>query len=292
MRTINLLIILFCFIFDVKSQIKLGQYRWLITYNMQQCDIAGTPTTPLTSILSVKGQIFEIVAFTPAATGIISDQTTTHAIIKILDYKNRDDPSSKFYIYNYNGGYLSYFALNSAAKNAKSYANNQKYFLIPISIFTTSGVEQHELIASNFEVGILNFPAKFRFNKKNTDFSGPFNLGATIDLTLRHFSSKKSKTAFVFGIGISNNNLDTASVRRNQSILSSANNFSTFTICYGVMKKFGRLQIGLFSGNDWINNLNQITFGWKYQGKFWASLAFGYSIFTPTERPSNNIPSN
>jgi hypothetical protein len=61
---------------------------------------------------------------------------------------------------------------------------------------------------------------------------------------------------------------------------ANTNNISALTLSFGIMAQYHKVQIVLLLGWDRISNLNNTTYGWKYQGRPWISIGLGYSIFT------------
>lgn len=280
-----LLIFSALFIICAKNQTVLGQseksyvglYSWnevvfLHPYNHESKD----------SITSIIGQKFRVLK--------IKDGS---AIIQILNYK---DSTSNFFNYNFGGKPAEFKALPPEKRESKSYSSNQRYFIIDTN-YIDSYATKDVLIRSSISIGAINFPFKYRPQKKYQDFSGSFNFGVALGVNFEHKSWRRYTHSILTSYSISNVVLDSISITSNYSKLSSTNNFTAFSFAVGYLIQHEKIQAGVFIGCDRINRINQQQFGWKYQGKPWLSVAFGIAIFSPqnekktdneTEQPKNH----
>lgn len=253
------------------DQVKLGGYFWSESVPMVESSLDGT--TRGNMVLSIKGQKFKIV-------NIINDGV----ILRVLDYPSG---SPNFQLYNFKGPIGVYNALSAQAKTSRNYGANQQFFFVEFDKVVLYAITD-EKIRGSLAVGVINFPFKLRLQQGEEDFSGAFNFGAGIGYTLPHRSYSKYQYSFISGYSISSVNLDNSSTRRNQAQLESSNNFTAFSFSIGFLIQYEKAQAGIFVGWDQINRINQEQFGWKYQGKTWLSVGFGYSIFSNEKKSGSS----
>lgn len=225
------------------------------------------------------------------------DQSTgdTDVIIKYLYYlKDKrpfiHTPSNDSYIsnnvfffrYNYAGTDAMFDSLKKEQIIGRDFNGQQRYFEVNIKIFRAHAVKAPKKLITKggFGFGVVNYPFKWRGQKGAKDFSGSFNVGAAVAYTYKHDSLSKWRFVHVLGFGISSISLDKSSVDRGGDTLSATNSFSALTLSYGFMVQYDKVQIGVFMGVDQISRLNNMTYGWKYQGNPWFSVGLGYSIFS------------
>ncbi len=266
----NLLTLLFLLIFFNKafSEIidppKLGFYFWNTTVEMEEINFATENS--IRKAYSELNQKFKIIK-------ILNDND---ALIQILNY-NSDH--RLFQEYNFNGTIAACEALSNTERKANNHFTKQKYFKVKIALIDEYATK-YNYVSPSLAFGVLNFPFKFRNTEGNTDFSGAFNFGTAIGYKFPHKSSDKFTWSILTGYSISNVVLDSVSTSKNQDDLTSTNNFTAFSFSIGLMLEYEKIQAGLFLGWDYLNRINQDQYDWKYQGKPWISVGFGYSIFS------------
>ena len=233
--------------------------------------------------------------------------TDTNVTIKYLYYmkdKQRDKPSASsaitnyiyFLRYNFSGSLDDFNKLNQQQKVSRTFGTDQKYFIVRMSVFRSHAkkVVAKTITKGALGFGILNYPFKLRIQPHLTDFTGSFNIGAAVSFTYKHDSVSKWTFSHVLGIGISSITLDKAAVNTDTAGVASTNSLAALTLSYGLMVQYDKIQLGLFIGWDRISNLNNNTYGWKYQGNPWISIGLGYSIFststTTQEKKSDTQP--
>lgn len=267
-----------------------GEYIWNEVVLMAPSQLDGTAVignSPL-PVLSKVGQKFRVVNNT-----VIGSDTV--AIIYILDYTVSDlsqrltsrksttdkkySATSSFYKYNFSGDPATFNALPAEEVNSKNYKELQKYFKIPLKVLKKYA-KRNTRIGASLAIGVINFPFKLRLQNNFNDFSGSFNLGAGIGLSIAHRNWRRFEYSIISGYSISNINLEANAVRRNQENLASTNNFTAFSFSLGILGQNDKAQVGLFIGIDQLSNINQKEYGWRYQGKPWFSIGFGYAIFS------------
>lgn len=244
----------------------IGRYYWQSSIKMIECDINGVPvaTDASEQKTSLVGQKFEVI-------DTVNKDT---ALLRILNYKD----SARFKEFNANIS-TNVSDLKRQEQLNQFHGSKQKYFSVPVTKINDYATP-YTRNRTSMSVGVLYFPFKYRPQKESADFSGSFNFGAALGITLGNYSYNKWSISFLTGYSISNIKLDSASVGRNSDMLTVTNDLSAFSFSFGPMVQYDRVQAGVFVGMDRISRLNHLTYGWVYQGKPWVSVGFGYSIFT------------
>jgi len=266
------------------SSDKNGLFEWNNTVLMKECDQDGSPSGTSTTLSLAKQKFYVITS------------NDSVAVIKILDYtEERDEKDSiystlheksgkhlvedNFFLYNFSGEPSDYANLSESKRNGRDYGDFQKFFLV-----TAKDIELHAKDLSKvgvaFAFGIVNLPFKYRPQPDRPDFSGSLNVSNALGVTWKKQIWRKASATTVLSYGISNTLLDSVSVTSNHQKLDQTNTFPTLTLAFGQLFTYQNVQIGLFVGMDRLSRQNQTTFGWKYQGNPWFSIAFGYSIFS------------
>lgn len=285
-----LLLIIHCLLpgYLLHAQVKPGLYAWKESVPMQPCRLSdgvnakGSDSKPLPLVVSLPGQKFR-------ALKVIN----RHVIIKILDYtfKEKDTlkPLPDFFRYNFHGSQDTYKTFSRAGTDLRNYEDSQLYFKISVDTLEAYAREE-KMINGALTCGVISFPFKFRPQKIGQDFSGSFNFGAGIGYTFKHKSWRSYTLSLLSGYSISNTILDSSSTTKNQSSLSSTNNFTAFSFSLGIMTEYqNKIQAGIFIGWDRINRINNNQFNWQYQGKPWLSIGFGVAVFSKEkEREERN----
>ena len=264
-----------------------GYYKWNDVVQMYEWTLNDSTGQFEASTLSIASDLtgqFVVQA-------ILYDPTTpkdSDVIIKYLYYlkdkKSGTTPSNAIYFqrYNFNGEIADFDKLSPQYKISRKFDARQKYFLVKLSIFKAHTIKIPGKVRTSGALGfgILNYPFKMRLQEKMQDFSGSFNVGAAVAYTFRHDSLSKWSNSIVGGFGISSINLDKSTVNNNANMLDSSNGITALTFSIGYMLEYSKIQVGVFMGVDKISNLNNSTYGWKYQGNPWFSIGIGYSIFS------------
>ena len=160
------------------------------------------------------------------------------------------------------------FNYKGSSRSAAS--SDQRYFRIP-----KSSLDQYaeELVAKWTEtIGAITLPFKYRPQggtiKKDLAISGMGGLK-------RNYYNGKFSLNILGGIGLSSVNLDSLNTRGN--VLESQDR-SAVTFSTGLVFQWNKLQIGIFTGWDWLTTPNNDK--WSYHGKNWLSLGIGISLFS------------
>ncbi len=257
----------------IYGQTKIGLYKWKEAVRIKPCSINGS-SDPIPEITSMVGQKFRVL------------HIDSVAIIQILDYTKRGKsktkkviPETYFYKYNFKGDTSSYKRLSDDEVNSRIYGDNQAYFKVKEELIDQYATKESTNVSS-LGAGVINFPFKYRPQKGKTDFSGAFNFGAGIGYTFKHKSWRQYTHSIISGYSISNIVLDSSNTNKNQGKLASTNNFTAFSFSLGYLIQHQKVQAGIFIGWDWLNKINQNEFDWRYQGKPWISIGFGFAIFS------------
>jgi len=254
---------------QTKQQIDFGLYRWNNNVPMKECLRDGT-ISPGTGITDAEaGQRFRVVE-------ISGDD----AVIQILNYTKKlgdtivTTEPAKFMRYNFKSDLIAYRSIPHIDKISGELDSHQRYFKVPVSYIISSATKWYGRNV-DLSVGVLALPLKFRL--KDGDFTGSFTLGATGGVKMRASHYKDTYHNFLIGFGISNITLDSNTVSKNKKLLVS--NLSALTCAVGYLFQSGKYQAGIFFGRDFLTHDNQERFDWRYQGKTWISIGFGFSIF-------------
>ncbi|TRZ42557.1 hypothetical protein [Robertkochia solimangrovi] len=131
-------------------------------------------------------------------------------------------------------------------------------------------------------IGILSLPFKFRPNKE-TVYETEFNLNTAININV---ISLNDETTFniQLGAGIGSVGLDTINSTGIEN--DETQNVSALTFLYGIMFQYKKVQFGIYSGWDHINN--QSKYSWESNANPWLSFGIGYSIFKISEKEPVN----
>lgn len=292
---------------------KIGVYTWHDAVPLTPCDIignvltSGTTAVALNPVLSLSGQKFLLFKVNSDGSALIQVLDYTKPVIVAPNRINRvvnalkssstaSPPATgriynvdpEFYRYNFLGDPTAYSALSVADANSRSYGVNQRYFKVGINLVEQCARKESR-IGSSLAAGVINFPFKYRFQKNNEDFSGAFNFGAGLGVTLPHKVWRKYTHSIISGYSFSNVVLDSSNANKHQDKLASTNNFSAFSFSIGYLIQYQRVQGGIFLGWDRISKINENQFSWQYQGKPWVSIGFGVAIFSnQNEKPQDD----
>lgn len=124
-------------------------------------------------------------------------------------------------------------------------------------------------------VGSVALPFKYRY--QNGEFKKDLSISSLVGWKRALNSSGSLSLTPLIGIGLSSVNLDSTNT---DGKITTAEDRSAVTLSFGVVYQWQRLQIGIFTGYDWLTTSN--TANWRYNGKNWLSIGVGISIFTET----------
>ena len=160
---------------------------------------------------------------------------------------------------------------NKSAKLAKYY-NNIEYIVSKFELEKNCKIIT-EQDRARLKLGIVTLPYKVRPFGGPLSFDTEFNLKTTINIRVSNPNSSLLKN-IIIGSGTGSIQLDALN-----SQLSSGDpiQVTTLSLLGGFMFEANSVQIGLFTGVDWINNQEEIM--WDQHGKFWFGLGMGYNIF-------------
>ncbi len=286
--------------FGQSNQIsKIGLYKWTQVVFLQPCDINGNnlpvttatggaattaaaTTSTTTNEITSKyvGQQFRVLKLTPdGASAIIQILGYTQSKATTATDRKALEPAPGFYDFNFKGTPTEYDALIAEDVNSRSYGSHQAYFKVGVNVIDECALKQAKTKWS-LAAGVITFPFKFRPQKGMQDFSGAFNFGAGLGVTIPRMVWREATFSIITGYSISSVMLDSSNTQKHQDKLTSTNNFSAFSFSVGPLVQYQRVQAGVFIGWDRINNINQREYAWQYQGKPWISVCFGIAIFS------------
>lgn len=276
MKIIFLIFILILFSSAVCAQTSNqfpGIYRWTDVVNLKRCYIDGSANGQLDKapVTAFVGQKFFVV-----------NTSGSNAIIKFLYYtskKGKITDAAKFFTYNLDGDENDLIPLSATDQHAHNYGPVQVFFTVPIATLMQYAV-RYTRVDWSLSAGALNFPFKYRFQKEQSDFSGNFNFGTGVGITIPHDSAARWNYSIIAGFSVSQIHIDSATADINQKELVSTNNFGAFSFSIGILAQYSKIQIGAFIGWDKLSRATNLHYAWHYQGKPWLSIGLGYAIFS------------
>jgi len=148
--------------------------------------------------------------------------------------------------------------------------------------FTLDALDFHKVAivypkVRSFIFGALLVPIKLRPGKKDErffDFSKDVSIGTSFGYRWGISKFRPHYTDLLFGVGISS---ITADETTTLGFISKSTNLAAFSLSLGGLLEFSDIQIGLFTGLDWL--ARDAGESWIYQGKLWFSIGIGYQIF-------------
>jgi hypothetical protein len=145
-----------------------------------------------------------------------------------------------------------------------------RYFIISKSAidFFTEKITQKW--SATYGVAVL----PFKYRSQNGDFLKDLSISNLGGIKLSPNNGKCS-VSLLIGIGISSVTLDSLNT---SGIITKQQDRAAITLPIGLVLQYEKLQIGLFTGWDWLSKRS--IDGWDYQGKNWLALGIGISIFS------------
>lgn len=179
-------------------------------------------------------------------------------------------------------------AKNEIFNYTDSTKQEHRYFLMDKTDFKTRNQQRYSMKPS-IAIGAAAIPFKIRRNPFL--FTNDVGVGSVFGPKFRLSPyNNKNFYSIVAGVGLSSIVLDSISTRGTITDDSVSKKVSSLTVSSGVVFDFGGIEIGAFVGWDFIDNNDNIN--WRYQGKPWLSVGFGYSLFHKAkhdrEPPGNN----
>ncbi len=157
--------------------------------------------------------------------------------------------------------------------------SNRKYFLVPVSALGTDAIPVYETgwKSQRLTIGATTLPFKLRLH--NFDFAKDLNIGTVIGVNRRIHPTKNNFVNYLFNISISVNDIDNLSARNVPADQLPAKNIASLTLGGGVVWQFGKGQVGLFYGFDFMSHSNWTKYHWVYNKMPWIGIGFGINIF-------------
>jgi len=171
---------------------------------------------------------------------------------------------------------LRYFRLNKLDADSRT-----------ISFLPNKGISSY-----SFTAGTVLIPIKIRRlqdlggNDNGFEFSKDITLGSFVGVKKR---ISKYKPYFVnTGLTLGISSVRITAGNSNPDRTPTVQDLAAFTWALGFVFEFDKVQVGLFTGTDRINNnfdtTNQAGYKWEYQNKFWWSLGFGYTLISRPQK--------
>ena len=155
------------------------------------------------------------------------------------------------------------------------------YFLMSTNDFRYKTMRRYSM-RPTFTMGVASMAIKLRTDpltyESNLNLSSLF--GARFRMTPY---TNTNYINLMGGVGI-------ASV---DGMLSTDNSFvpvGAVSFKVGGIFEFSKVQVGIFIGQDYINESSNSNITWEHQGKTWFSLGLGYSVFTSSSDSNVTFP--
>ena len=261
----------FFFTAQLRAQVPGDLHYYLLTYiTVQECNSEGTPVGSAQTIPS--GTKFTISGFTENdfIIRLWMWDTTGYADVSSQLSLNKILTKPQNAIRN---NFKNYSTLN-VQPNTTNGTNILRYFILPKGYLD---VFARKIVAKwNATYGVALLPFKLRPSKG--DFSKDLSISNMGGCKRRLNLEGTSSISILFGMGITSVSLDSVNT---ESKVTKAEDRAAITLSVGLVYEYERLQIGLFTGWDWLSR-NSVS-NWGYQGKEWLALGLGFSIFSDTK---------
>ncbi|QNF31365.1 hypothetical protein HUW51_00995 (plasmid) [Adhaeribacter swui] len=239
--------------------IRIGHsYTFTSSTKVTECDING----------NVADVTKQIAAPTNSSFYVFDQVDATSVIIYFWDWADKSN-LSKTFNYTYSG----------------DTKGERKYFRVSIANLKNKAIPRYIRWKTTLTAGTAIIPIKVRFN--NFDFNKDFTLGPTIGVRWRIAKHTDNFLNAMLGFGVTSVTLDSAST--DGALKANTDRFAV-TPSFGLLLEFDNVQVGLFTGMDYLSKKENID--WRYQGKSWFSVGLGYTILTKTSTTSNIEPKN
>jgi len=184
---------------------------------------------------------------------------------------------------------ISFWNYNDSTRYRKFNASvakpdEKRFFLVSQEDFANNTKARYHLRPS-FTAGTVIIPIKIRFSE--FDFSKDITLGTTVGARMRLSSYADNYANLLVGFGVSSVSLDSLST--SGTIMQPVDR-SALTPSLGFVLEFASVQVGIFTGIDYISDNSQTN--WRYHGKPWLSTGFGYSILSRQSQSTQNSNQN
>ncbi len=168
---------------------------------------------------------------------------------------------------------------------AFNYADDKQtrraYFLMSTTDFRYKTIRRYSM-RPKFAMGIASMAVKVR----NNPFSYETNLNLSSLFGVRFRLTPYTNTNYVNIMG----GLGITSVNARANADSSFVSVGAISFKVGGVFEFSKVQVGLFMGQDYINESTNTNVKWSHQGRTWFSLGLGYNIFTSSTNEKLTFP--
>lgn len=230
--------------------------------SLKECNYYGVVVNNIDSLKEIpQGSKFTIV-----------NKKDDYYIIDFWNWKLTDSPESSFInidtVTNKNTNIYKYNNLNIKKENGEI---KSRYFLLTKFQFEALVKELKAKLEPT--VGALVLPVKFRFTP--TDFSKDITFSGTGGIKWNPFPNKDISFSFIVGLGVSAVTLDSTSTN---GFVTNSEDRAAITALGGVVLQWQFLQLGVFTGGDWLARKN--IDNWADQGKPWFGFGIGVSLYS------------
>ncbi len=160
------------------------------------------------------------------------------------------------------------------------FLEKQQYFLVPVSLLNTADaipVFATCRESAQFTLGIASIPFKLRLH--NFDFAKDLNIGSVLGFNMRTHPTRNNYINCLLNISISVNDIDEFSARNVPDDQLPAQNIAALTLASGLVWQFGKGQVGVFYGFDFMSHNNWVKYRWVYNKRPWVGIGFGINLF-------------
>jgi hypothetical protein len=267
MRSHYITAILLLLVLLVKAQPAIDLNRvYVLTQpvELKKCNIVGTLDNA--TEIALRGYEFKI-----------DRVVESGLVIHFLKWKNKPDLNAKFY----NTAFKS--MSEEGVKPQPTPSAPDTYFLLPLAEFNKS-IQKYG--NAPFAVGVVVLPIRMRFSngtpediqdKRYFDFEGAISVGLSVGANIKLDKSKftaRNALAFLGGFSLSSVGVDSFTTH---GYLKTSTNSAAITTHLGILYQIDNLQIGVFSGIDFL--AGELGKQWKYRNRPWFGVGMGFSIF-------------
>jgi hypothetical protein len=180
-------------------------------------------------------------------------------------------PYVRYEIIGNSGGFVE-FSVRTLVENARS-ANLLNYKVYKM---TTANYSRTKL-ANGKEIlrfGALALPLKLRSSEGEVNFETDMNVNFALAFRLKESFINDWDLSWQIGFGFGSTDLTSS----NSSIEEGKDqSIQVLTGLTGLNLNFKGIQVGIYTGVDYINNQSQ--YNWKYNGNMFLSAGIGFNIF-------------
>lgn len=248
---------------------------------LQECDINGTIAPGMQRKLIPENLKFTILTII-SDSYLISFWELANESQLSMEYSNLFGPGALIRpkLTNRQETVRSRYELSDLA--IRNYATgNKRYFLIRKTLLDSVASKIVKRWSPVYGSAVLPFKLRTQTGEFKKDITISGLGGLKVSSTRGHLSF-----AAVTGIGITSVSVDSLSTF---GVVKKSEDRAAITIPIGIVVEWRKLQLGIYSGADWLSKSNLDN--WRYQGKNWWAIGIGFSIFSE-EKPAKEESKN